>query len=253
MLLDDHPALPALAHALVHPWSTLPEEYAEWLEPLAAYLIDRRDLPPLGLRPELAGARAAMAAESPDPAERWRRRGEARVQVLAPAPWDTRAASLLADHGIRVGPHDPDVRIVVHVGEPEPHLLAEVGRDQVAHVWAGTFANVAMAGPFVDPGRTACRYCVLAHRHDRGLESVLTRHQHARPVGTPEPADPARLQWAISWAVADVVRWVDGDRPSLWSRSVEIDAGLEVSSSTWRRHARCGCSWSEPWLGRSAG
>ena len=143
--------------------------------------------------------------------------------------------------------------VLVHVGEPDPDEAAAAVRARLPHVWVGTDGNLVRVGPFVEPGRAPCHTCVAAHREDRSPGSALASHQRRRPVGVPEPVDPARMHLALAWAVSDA--WSGGSTGSdrargdrQWS-SVARDPAFE----SWRRHPRCGCSWADPWLGRISG
>ena len=51
------------------------------------------------------------------------------------------------------------------------------------------------------------------------------------------------LLLALAWAARDLGRWVEGDRPTTWSASVELGEVPRVQS--WRRHPRCGCAWGD--------
>jgi hypothetical protein len=44
--------------------------------------------------------------------------------------------------------------------------------------------------------------------------------------------------------VRDLVTHLEGDRPSTWSATVRISAGLRsVTQTEWLRHPACGCGW----------
>lgn len=253
VLLDDAPGMSGLASALSHPWQPLPDGFTDQVAALAPLLVESDTASVLPTDPAAVVARAALVAEHGDGAPAAAAlRAEAQVRVSGPAPWAGHAQALLAAAGVGMCQDQAEVRLLVHVGEPAPRLIEEVAREEVPHVWAGVVAGVVCVGPFVDPGRTACRQCVTTHLDDREHGFALTRRQYATPAGVPEPADPARLLMAVAWAVADVVAWVDGRQPSTWSTTVVLDSELDPVRERWRRHPRCGCSWSEAWLARLA-
>jgi bacteriocin biosynthesis cyclodehydratase domain-containing protein len=112
----------------------------------------------------------------------------------------------------------------------------------------------AVAGPFVDPGRSACLRCVDAHHTDADPTWPLLVRQHAAATGRPragadvlappEPVDPLLATLALAWAVRDLASWVEGVPPSLLSSTLALDPALaDVEVRTWTRHPGCGCSW----------
>ncbi len=218
-----------------------------------AWLVDAGlALPPEPARPttELRVARAQFG----DDAER---RIEARrlrhVGIEADEDWRERLLPLLADAGLEAGSAAGD-------GAPAVWLVAAsgvVGRDTLdrwqrsgaAHLVVAAAEGGIRVGPFVEPGRTACQRCVDAHaaEHDPRWPVVVEQASRAHRSGAvTEPVDPVLATLAAAWAVRDVVRWVEGEQPSTWSATVDLDPMLAPVVTSWRRHPHCGCAWDLP-------
>lgn len=254
VVLDDSPVLARLARALTHPWQPIPGGCEDHLARISHLLVEAGTVPRPGSDAAGIGAQAdLLATYGPQAPAVGSRRRRSRVAVTGPAVWVGHAHSLLAAGGVRGDDRSADVRLALYAGEPDPRRIEDLTRRNAAHLWAGTSNGIARVGPFVDPGRTACWSCVSAHRGVRTPGWALLRAQHAAPVGVPEPVDPARMALAIAWAVADLLRWIDGEQPSTWSATVEVGPDLVTGTDRWRRHPDCGCSWSGAWVGELTG
>lgn len=160
-------------------------------------------------------------------------------QVLLQAPAECRdelrthlvAAGLVVSSAC--GPHDaaPHVPVVgVWLG---PSLASGTHawlRDSRPHLVVSLSATCVRIGPFVDPGLTACHYCLDA----------------ADAGGTPGPPrvpPPGVLAVAAGWVAHDVRRWHEGSEPTTWSSTVLVDTDLAVTRRRWLRHPHCGCGW----------
>ncbi len=95
-------------------------------------------------------------------------------------------------------------------------------------------------GPFVVPGVTACVRCLDAHRSEHDPRRATVLEQCARDGE--DAGDPALAALGLAAAVADVVGFVDGDRPATWSATVDLGAAQPVVRP-WPRHPHCGCAW----------
>lgn len=141
--------------------------------------------------------------------------------------------------------------LLVGVGEPARELLDPWVRAGVPHLVVRISEGVAVIGPFVAPGRTACLRCVDAHHADSDprwpllVAQQAARTAHARPDGVPEPVDPVLARLAVAWAVRDLVSHVEGRHPATWSATLRMPPHLaETESVSWLRHPDCGCSWN---------
>ncbi len=234
-------------------------------------LVDEHDvLPLLSARDPSAGAAAAALARHRGPAApaAAARRTATQAEVVGFGP----AAGELADQlarlcgrlGVRartglggVGGAAAErgdttvVGVLVGVGEPDRVLADRWVRDGTPYVVARMCEGHAVVGPFVVPGHTACLRCIDAHHTDADPAWPLLVQQYSRSTsrprrdGVPEPVDPALALIAVSWAARDLASYVDGLRPSTWSTTVTLDAGLaELESRCWLRHPGCGCGWA---------
>jgi bacteriocin biosynthesis cyclodehydratase domain-containing protein len=180
-----------------------------------------------------------------------------RVEVLAfgatrlAAPTDLLVAAGLAAGPVPGGGGSADLGLLVGVGEPDRDLLDPWVREGLPHLVVRISEGVAVIGPFVDPGRTACLRCVDAHHADSDPRWPLLVTQQAaqtaraRPDGAPDPVDAALAQLALAWAVRDLVSHVEGRRPATWSTTLRLPPHLAGTESvTWLRHPECGCWWN---------
>jgi hypothetical protein len=175
-----------------------------------------------------------------------RRRAAATVSVQATGQAALDASRLLRAAGCSIAPPDNPssvgtIALVVGAGEPRRDVVDTHLRDGRTHLPVATTPGGFTLGPFVVPGATACLRCVDAHlgTHDP-RRAVVVEQLAGLEAG---PADPALAAVATAWAVRDVLAYVDGDRPSTWSATVELGPDLEPRRRPWSRHPHCGCSW----------
>ena len=217
-----------------------------------ARLVHRHDPDP--------AVRAAVVARHPAPEAAMASRAAYDVQVVGhrcgtdPAAQDALervvdlATRLLDQEGVRGG--DRPAGLLLSIGEPDRGLTDDWLRDGVAHLVVRLLEGIALIGPFVVPGVSACLRCLDAHRTDADPLWPLLLAQLTAPVrrgdGVPEPADPALQALAVSWAVRDLTSYVEGRRPATWSATLRLTPDLaETESIAWLRHPGCGCAWDE--------
>ena len=69
---------------------------------------------------------------------------------------------------------------------------------------------------------------------------VLSRGAGELQVGL----DPLLAALAVGWAARDLAAYVDGHRPSTWSTTLTLHAGVDaLETRSWLRHPGCSCSW----------
>lgn len=219
----------------------------------ADLLVDAEVLQRCYARADGPLARAAAAATvCEDPrgaAERWDRRAAGLVRVDA-GPADRSAlARVLGASGVASAPDEGLRRpgeVVVLVGDREPdrERLDALLQADVPHLLVRSDLDHVVVGPFVQPGRTACVRCLDAHLADHDPRRPLVLEQHVRSDAT-APRDPALHQVALGWAARDLVRWLEGERPSTWSATVRIGPTMDTSRRAWLRHPHCGCGWAD--------
>ena len=185
-----------------------------------------------------------------DGAARLRSRLSGRVALDVPPLWREPLADLVRAEGLALATPDDlaSARLVGRAGEPRRESVDDLVRVGEPHLLVRLVEGRVTVGPFVVPGRTACLRCVDAHLADRDPRRPLVLEQYADPAGgraVPEPVGPSLL--ALGWAAAvqDLVTWVEGDRPSSWSATLDIGPGLGLTRTAWARHPHCGCSWGD--------
>lgn len=225
----------------------------EVLDQLTDLLMDARTLGELLRTNEgREGSVAAAALEHGDAARTiWRQRSQVRVQVSGPDGWVDLASTLMERNGLGLTrlTGEADLHLLLHVGEPESARADAMLRGGTAHVWAGTSAGEVTIGPFVDPGRTPCRRCVIAAMSSTDPGHALVREQYVGRNGDlPEPEDPALVTMAVAWAVREIVAWADGITPTTWGTTIVLPTTGMPRERRFLRQPECGCSWTGAWL-----
>lgn len=206
-------------------------------------------------RPTGAAGAALVAEHGHAAPEVRRRRRRATAGLAGPADLLAAVEPPLHAAGLEVTPLEDlpdgaDVVVLASHGEPSRDRVDRLVRASVPHVLVSAVDGIVRVGPFVDPGRTACLRCVDAHETDRDPRRPLVLAQYAarsggvRADGVDHPVAPTTWLLAVATAAEDVVRFVDGARPRLWSRTLVL-TGADPAPVRWRRHPRCGCTWGE--------
>jgi hypothetical protein len=197
-----------------------------------------------------ADRRDALTAQFGAAAEdRTLARADGSASVRGPDALARRAAEALAGAGLTdPGASEPPTAwLILSEGEPVRETVDDLVREGAPHLLVTSRAGCLEVGPFVSPGRTACLRCVDAHRAEADPRRHLVVEQNARLVaaGAPEPRDDLLWSLALAWAVRDLLRYVEGDRPSTWSTSFAIGPVDPPHAVEWTRHPHCGCAWDE--------
>jgi hypothetical protein len=202
-----------------------------------------------GVLVEAGGSRLhapALAQFGPQAHRRLADRAAARVGVLGSRAVVELAERLLRQSGAGLaGPDElADVSLVASPGELPRSALDGLLRDSTPHLLLRGSLGSLLLGPFVVPGLTACLRCVDAHLAETDPRRALVVEQVATPLGTDTPTtDPALLALAVGWAVRDLLRFVEGDRPSTWSATHHLGPVDAPVTREWSRHPHCGCAW----------
>ena len=193
------------------------------------------------------------AAGEPHPAELLlfgddaRRRRDTRrtsaIGVLAEPAAATGLTELLDTAGLTVDEETAAIWLVLAAGPARRSLVDPLVQAGVPHLLVEGVGPRRRVGPFVSPGRTACLRCVDAHESEVDPRLPFLVDQAARPEQAPPPVDPLLSRIALAWAVRDVARYLEGDEPSTWSATVDVDATAAPILTRWLRHPECGCAW----------
>lgn len=206
-----------------------------------------------------AAAEAAYARLGDEASQVLAHRSSARIRVepgAGPHPAAgtdgsriaSETAALLAQAGVglsaEAGP-PPDVTVLVSAGVLPRGRTDDLVRLGRAHLVVEGLGGVLRVGPFVVPGLTACLRCLDAHATDRDPRRPLLLDQLSSAARAAVPADPVLATLAVAWAAGDVVRFVDGERPTTWSARVDLDGDDVPTPVPYERHPGCGCAWDE--------
>jgi bacteriocin biosynthesis cyclodehydratase domain-containing protein len=158
-----------------------------------------------------------------------------------------RLRDLLAAAGVDLE-GEPGLGVHISRGEPPREMFDDWLRKDLPHVLLVSSEGRVTAGPFVEPGVTACLRCLDAHHTDHDPRRPLILAQYAAATaprdGLPEPVHHDLLEMAVLWLGRDIVNWIDGRTPQTWSSTVTFDAGLDLPHQRWTQHPSCGCGWS---------
>lgn len=209
-------------------------------------LVRRSDLPRTVLaEPDRA---AVVQRGLADAGRRLAGRAAARIQVVGTLGADPEP--LLEAAGLDRADTEPTAVLVLATGEPDRDRLDRMVAARVPHLVVRLVDGVATIGPYVVPGVTACLRCVDLHlAADEPLwPALVAQHAGARHLagvhGWPEPRDLALVTLATAWAVRDLCTQAEGDRPTTWSATVRLEAGLAgLTDVQWLRHSGCSCFW----------
>lgn len=161
----------------------------------------------------------------------------------------TEAEPFLTRSGLALVPADEaEILLVLAAGPLDRGTSDRLVRDGLPHLLVEAIESDVVVGPFVVPGRTACLRCLDAHRAAADpLHPALVSlpPDQPRQDGVAAPLHAAMATLALSWAVADLVRYVEGERPGTWSATVTCAPDRStIAPVGWLRHPACGCSWA---------
>jgi hypothetical protein len=163
--------------------------------------------------------------------------------VRAGAPYRRLVTDLLTGAGVVVDDDAPAVWLLVVTGPVPRESVDPLVRTGQPHLLVSGDAGGRRLGPFVDPGRTACLRCVDAHEAEADPRLPFLVEQAAMGSDGTEPVDPLLDMLALSWAARDLCRYLEGDEPSTWSTTVDLDPCGPPTVARWLRHPHCGCAW----------
>lgn len=223
--------------------------------------------------------RGALALAGPDVGGTRREGLRRRLAEVAPAtrlldPGTPLDPGTLLDPGAPLGPGGrPDLVVLASETAPDRALAAELSRRGIAHLVLTVTETVAVLGPFVQPGRTACVRCLDMYRADRDPAWPLVldrlnraaagdgpdgrgarggksgRAHHVGPEPSRGPAvpgcDDVLATLAAAHAVLHCTTALRGDTPPSADATWEFRLpGGQARRRTWAPHPDCGCDWA---------
>lgn len=201
-------------------------------------------------RPAVVSAFAAHGIVAPD---RLRQRGSFAVAIRAPGdapihPWYVDLSALIVESGLKVErrPERAGVVLALQLGEPPRSRFDELMRADQPHLVVTVLPDRVRVGPFVAPGLTACMRCVDAHlaEDDPRRPLLMLQLEEKGPTDdSGEAWDPGLVRSGFGMAIRDLVSFADGELPSTWSTTIEVERHFEFSRRRWSRHPHCGCCW----------
>lgn len=144
------------------------------------------------------------------------------------------------------GRRPPDFVVLAAGPLPIPADQVRWATAGVAHLPVLLRDGVAIVGPLVLPGHTACLGCVEQHRRDRDPAWPVLAAQLATDQ-RPESAEAVVVSTAAALAAAEVVGYLAGAAPATVGASLEIGPpGEAPRRREWEAHPRCGCRLDVP-------
>lgn len=153
--------------------------------------------------------------------------------------------------GTRTGGTDRLPDLAVLTSKPEPELITSLMREGIPHLCATAAEAIAVVGPLVTPGRSACIHCIDLTRRDRDPAWPLIAAQLAGGQPSPPACDAVLATAAATQAAAQALAFIDGAdaaRPS----PAAVNGTLELVMPDWRWRRRtwpvhydCACRRNE--------
>ncbi|GAA0283119.1 TOMM precursor leader peptide-binding protein [Cryptosporangium japonicum] len=141
----------------------------------------------------------------------------------------------------RPGDAAPDFVVLAAGPVPLPADRVRWMSDRVPHLPVLLRDGVAIVGPLVLPGRTACLTCVEAHRRDRDPAWPVLAAQLATDP-RPELAETVVISAAAALAATEVIGRLEGVATAALGVTLEVGPpGVPLRQRVWTPHPRCDC------------
>jgi bacteriocin biosynthesis cyclodehydratase domain-containing protein len=121
-------------------------------------------------------------------------------------------------------------------------------RAGIPHLCVTVREAIAVVGPFVVPGVTACLRCLDLHRSDRDAAWPMIAAQLASDGGRPatEACDVVLATLAASVCALQALAHIDGEQPATLGGTLEVALpDWRIRRRSWRPHPACGCAWPD--------
>jgi bacteriocin biosynthesis cyclodehydratase domain-containing protein len=150
-----------------------------------------------------------------------------------------RRASSAVDTRPADGP--PDFVVLAAGPVPLPGDRVRWMAEGIPHLPVLLRDGIALVGPLVLPGRTACLTCVETHRRDRDPAWPALAAQLATDR-RPEPAEAVVVTTAAALAATEVFGRLEGVATATVGGSLEVGPpGVPLRHRGWSPHPRCDC------------
>jgi bacteriocin biosynthesis cyclodehydratase domain-containing protein len=144
--------------------------------------------------------------------------------------------------------------LIVLVGHPGPAEVAELQRQRRAHLAVGVSEAIAVVGPLVRPGRTACLRCLDHARAERDPAWPLILAQLPADRMDATAGDAVLATAVAAQAAAQAVAFADRSELAAATANGTLELALpdwQWRRRTWRPHQACTCgSWASAAGGR---
>lgn len=141
-----------------------------------------------------------------------------------------------------------DIVVLAGSAALDPAVSDDLVRSDVPHIKVIVREAMAVVGPLVLPGMTACFRCLELARTDRDPAWPLIAAQLASdgPHPTVEACDVALATLAASVCALQVLTYLDGGTAAACDGTLEIALpDWRIRRRSWRPHPACGCCWPD--------
>jgi hypothetical protein len=154
----------------------------------------------------------------------------------------------------RTGVTAPDLAVITDQCAASAKTTVSLLRDGIAHLFVSIHEDVAVIGPLVLPGRSACLRCLDLTRTDRdphwpAIAAQLAYPNHLGqtsrpgPSGGAVPCDVVLAHLSAGLAAREALSCIDQTRPTTVNGTLELHE-WRIRRRSWRPHPACGCTWS---------
>jgi len=172
------------------------------------------------------------------PADAHRPRGVAAVEALRRAAPDAVLTPLR--------PTEATFAVLAGQSAPAPVTALSLAARHLPHLAVDSRDGTMIVGPLVRPGVTPCLNCLDLHRRDRDPAwPILAAQLHTAPDGYSPLAVTTALA-GVAYAVAEVLRHIDGGVPRTLGATIELDEPGRERRRQWGHHPNCGCVRTAP-------